>query len=85
MSWQIQIADDPDTTGEKTATATWTEVSGKVFSYTMRGKATVGAVNAFVAVAIAARNAWQVKNIVTATQEANVLTKILAADPQTGG
>jgi hypothetical protein len=84
MSWTIQIADDPDTTGEKTATATWTEVSGKVFSFTVRGKATAGAVNAFVVAAIAARNAWQAKNTTQATQEATVLARFVATDPQGG-
>lgn len=85
MSWQIQIADDPDTTGEKTATATWTELDGKVFPYQARGKATAGTVTTFVAAAIAARNAWQAENTATAAVEANVLTKIIAADPQAGG
>jgi len=84
MSWQITIADDPDTTQEKTATAIWTELGGKVFSYTVRGKATTGAVNAFVAAAIAARNAWQTANTVRATQEATVLARFVATDPQGG-
>lgn len=84
MSWQVTIADDADTTGEKTATAIWTELGGKVFSYQVRGKATAGAVTAFVAAAIAARNTWQTKNMAIAAAEANVLTKINAADPQVG-
>jgi hypothetical protein len=41
-----------------------------------------GAVNAFVAAAISARNAWQNQNVARAAVEANVLTKINAADPQ---
>lgn len=85
MSWQITIADDPDTTGEKTATATWTEADGKVFAFTVRGKATAGAVNAFVTAAVAARNARQTKNTATATQEATVLARFVATDPQAGG
>lgn len=85
MSWQITISDDPDTTGEKTATATWTEAGGKVFAFTMRGKATAGAVNAFVAAAITARNAWQTKNTAQAAQEATVLARFVATDPQAGG
>jgi len=82
MSWKIIIANDPDTTGEKTATAIWTEVDGREFIHTVRGKATTGAVNAFVASAIASRNAWQAANTIQATQEANVLAKLNAADPQ---
>lgn len=85
MSWQITIADDPDTTGEKTATATWTEVSGQVFPFTLRGKATAGAVNAFVAAAITARNAWQAANTARAAQETTVLARFVATDPQAGG
>lgn len=85
MPWTIQIADDPDTTGEKTATATWTEVSGKVFSFQVRGKATAGAVNAFVAAAIAARNVWQAANTTRAAQEAIVLARFVVTDPQAGG
>ncbi len=85
MTWQIIMADDPDSTGEKTSTATWTETEGKAFIYAARGEATIEALNVFVAAAIAARNAWQAKNTAIAAVEANVLTKINAADPQAGG
>ena len=84
MSWKIQIADDPDTSGDKTATATWTEADGKVFSSQARGRSTTGAINSFVAAAIAARNAWQAKNTATAAAEASVLARFVATDPQAG-
>lgn len=83
MSWAIIIADDPDTSGDKTATAIWTE-GDKSFVYQARGRATTGAINSFVAAAIVARNAWQTKNTAIAAAEVNVLTKINAADPQAG-
>jgi hypothetical protein len=45
----------------------------------------VKAVNVFVAAAIAARNTWQAKNTARAAQEATVLARFVAADPQAGG
>ena len=88
MSWQITISDDPDSTGEKTVSATWTEATGSppaVFSYSIRANQTPGAANAFVAAAIAARNAWQAKRVTIAAQTAALRTKFTAADPQAGG
>ena len=85
MPWTVQVSDDADTTGEKTATAVWTEKTGSppaVFTYTGRGKATQAGVNAFAAAAIAARNAWQTANTANATASNAVLTRINAVDPQ---
>jgi len=84
MSWQISVSDDPDTTGEKTVTATWAEPTG-VFAYSIRANQTPGAANAFVAAAIAARNAWQAKRVTNAAQTVALMAKFTAADPQAGG
>ena len=82
MSWQINIADDPDTTGENTVTGTWTELDGKTFAFSIRGKATEEAINAGIAAAITARNAWQGKNAIIKATADDILIKLNAADPQ---
>ena len=82
--WQVTVSDDSDSTGEKTAIATWTEPTG-VFTYSTRANATQAAANAFVAAAIIARNAWQAKRVILATQSTILLNKFNANDPQIGG
>ena len=83
--WAIQIANDPDTSGENTVTGTWTESDGRIFIFSVRGKKTDERINSGIADAIAARDAWQETNATIAAIELDILTKLNAADPQAGG
>lgn len=79
MSWTIQISDDPDTTGEKSVTATWTEPLG-TFAYTDKSGASSDAASKFVTKAIAKRNSWQSKKTADGAKVNEVLAAIIAAD-----
>ena len=62
MSWTIQIADDPDTTGEKTVTATWTDPAYEhPFTFSRRIKTIYAGYVGFVAQAKAALVVWQAR------------------------
>jgi hypothetical protein len=82
MSWQITIADDPDTTGEQTVTGIWTELDGKTLTISVRGKATEESMAAGIVRAIAARDAWQEKNKMVEAIRVDVQNRLNAADPQ---
>jgi len=86
MAWQISVQLDQDSNDVGTIYAIWIEGTPPVsFIYSARAKKDVGGANAFVAAAIAARNAWQAKNTANAAGAAALLTKINATDPQAGG
>lgn len=80
MTWTTQAQFDPDQADVGLATATWTELAGDVFMFSLRIKATAAGANAFVAAAIAARNAWRVKNAANAAGATTLLNKLIAAD-----
>jgi hypothetical protein len=82
MSWQIQISFDPDKVDTGTIVGIWTDPTYGTFSFSQRAIASVEGRNEFVAQAITARDAWQVLKANEAAKAANVLTAIIAADPQ---
>ena len=84
MSWQITVILDLDQADVGTCSAVWTDpiVALGVFSYSVRVKANVASVDAFIAEAIARRNAWQLKQQDNINKAAYVLGKINAADPK---
>lgn len=79
MTWTTQAQFDADSADVGVASATWTEAVG-VFTFTQRIRANNAGANAFVAAAIAARNAWQAKNAANASGAATLLSKLIAAD-----
>ena len=86
MSWKITVQFDPDQNDVGSVSATWTDPNPALpaFTHSKRVKGTLAGVNAFVAEAVAARDAWQTKQQANITGAAFVLNKINAADPKVG-
>ena len=82
--WEIQVNLDADSNDVGTVTATWTETLPAVgtFVYSSRAKKDAGGANAFVAVAIAARDFWQSKKAANEAGAAALKTKINNDDPK---
>jgi hypothetical protein len=62
MAWVVTVAIDADKTAAPavgSATATFTDADGTVFTYTDRAAMTAANATSFTNAAIAARNAWQ--------------------------
>ena len=83
--WKITVNYDSKNSSSADVSAEWTDPAFGIFTHSRRVEATVAGVNAFIAEAIVARNAWQVKRQRDIDGEALVLGKINAADPQAGG
>lgn len=77
--WAITIADDADSTGEKTITGIWTDNDGE-FSFSLRGTPDEKGQNSFIESAIKARDAWQTKKSDEKTFIANCLAKMNITD-----
>ena len=86
MTWQISVQYDADQDDVGTVSGTWTDPNPAygVFTYSKRIEANAAGVNAFVAKAIATRDAWQIKQQANITGAAFVLNKINLADPKAG-
>ena len=80
MSWQIQVSLDADSADVGTVTATWTEKTGEIFTYSVRSNRSDA--DNQIARAIIARDEWQKKNTLNAQSAADLLTAMNAADPQ---
>lgn len=75
QSWVISVVIDPDKTTAPavgTATATFTDIGGSVFTFSARASMTAANATAFTNAAIAARNAWQSRKT-TETNAQNTL------------
>jgi len=83
--WKITVRYDLDQVNVGTVTAVWTDATFGNFTYSKRIQATAEKVNLFVAEAVVARSAWQVKKQANVAGETFVLNKINLADPQIGG
>jgi len=83
--WKITVRYDLDQANIGNATAVWTDTTFGDFAYSKRIQATAEKVNVFVAEAIVARNAWQVREQANVAGEVIILNKINLADPQVGG
>lgn len=73
--WKITIADDPDTTGEKTITGVWTEMDGTTFTFSERTGQDV-----FIAHAVEARDNWKKKIIADKIISDALLSALNTAD-----
>lgn len=80
MAWTITISEEPDSTGEKTVTATWNDQDLGVFSFSRGYKSSQAGVNNFAADAIAKRNLWKTRRQNQIAKETELLTTIVAAD-----
>jgi hypothetical protein len=87
MSWAISVQFDQDQADVGSVTGTWTDPLPAlgVFTFSMRVKATLAGLNAFVAAAIAARDQWQAKQQANIDKVPIVLAALNAADPKAGG
>lgn len=77
--WNIAIADDADSTGEKTVTGIWTDAYGE-FSFSLRVKPDAKGQDAFISAAMKARDEWQEKKSTEKEFVANCLAKLDATD-----
>jgi hypothetical protein len=82
MGWSADINFDADKTDTGTVTAVWTDPTYGQFSYTRRVQMTIAERDNFVANAIIARDAWQALKANEATKKTNLITALIAADPQ---
>jgi len=87
MTWEISLNLDLDQEDIGTVSATWTDsnIALGVFTYSKRLKVNTAGGNAFIAEAILARDAWQVKQQTNINGATWALNKINAADPKVGG
>ena len=83
--WKITVRYDLDQANVGNVTAVWTDTTFGDFAYSKRIQATAEKVGLFVAEAVVARSAWQVKKQANVASETFVLNKINLADPQVGG
>lgn len=77
--WTITIADDADSTGEKTITGLWTGKDG-TYSFSMRGTPDVKGQDAFIEAAMRARDEWQSKKTAEKEFIATCLSKLNTVD-----
>lgn len=84
MAWTITIADDKDTSGERTVTGIWTDPVWGEFSFSYRVKFNAAGMDEFIAAAVPARDKWQTKCVNTKEKIDLCMSKILVADPQAG-
>lgn len=80
--WAIQIANDPDTTGVGTISTVWTEMDGTTFSLSERSTINEAGQVAFIAKAIAARDAWRQKKVDDAAAADVLLFRLNATDTE---
>lgn len=85
MTWKISLNFDADQDDVGTIIGIWTDPIFGTFTHSKRIKATAAGGNAFIAEAISARDAWQIKQQANITGAAWVLGKINVADSKAGG
>ena len=82
MSWEVTITLPEEEGDIGRIAATWTDSTLGVFSYSRRARVSVSAADAFIAEAIAARDAWQVSQANNNTKSAWALDRLNTADPR---
>ena len=81
MSWEMNVVIDEE--GDlASVSATWTDPTLGVFTYSRRSRVSVESADAFIAEAIAKRGAWQIYQTENNTKSAWVLNRINTADPE---
>lgn len=79
--WEMNISVDED--GDlASVSATWTDPTLGVFSYSRRSRVSVTSADAFIAEAIAERDIWQVATQNDITKSAWASDRINTADPK---
>lgn len=84
MSWDVTVSLDNDKANVGRATATWTDPNTDygTFTHSARVEVSVAGRDAFIADAIAARDAWQTRRQDEIDKAQNVLTNINSTDPK---
>jgi len=84
MSWEITVILPKEAGGLGNISATWTDSDTTlgVFSYSRRARVSVAAADAFIAEAIAERDAWQIYQANNNTKSAWALNRLNIADPK---
>ena len=82
MSWTLTVGLDADKSDVGTVSATWTDPEYGDYTFSARGKLDSAGANAFVAAAIAKRNAWQTRKANEASLAATGLSLLNSTDPQ---
>jgi hypothetical protein len=80
MAWDATVTLDADKTDVETVTAVFTDTDATTFSYSARVRADAGGRDAFIAAAIAARNAWRTRKTGEAGYKANIDARFLTMD-----
>ena len=84
MTWAIKIKYDADQDDVGSISATWADPIYGDFTWSDRIKSNAAGANAFIVKAIAARDAWQIKQDASITGINWVLGQINSADQQVG-
>ena len=86
MAWEITIHIDADQEDVGTVSGTWTDPNAAlgIFTFSKRVKANVAGANEFGIEAMAARDAWQLKQQANIDKAAWVQERINSADPKVG-
>jgi hypothetical protein len=82
QTWVVSVVIDSDKTAAPavgTATATFTDAGGSVFTFSTRASMTAANATAFTNAAIAARNAWQARKTTETNAQNTLITDFNAA------
>lgn len=82
MSWEIDVTLAKESNQVGAISATWTDLSLGLFTYSRKCRATQLAADLFIAEAIAARDEWQIYQAGNTTKSAWVLGRLNTADPE---
>lgn len=84
MAWELTVILPEVEGGVGNITAKWTDPDPAlgVFSHSRRTRVSIDAADAFIAEAIAARDAWQIVQADNDTKSAWALDRLNAADPK---
>jgi len=80
--WDIKLKLDADSSDVGTVSATWTEPTGEVFSFSQRIKNNTASINSFGVDVVKARDAWQAKEEANISGAAFLLNKLNLYDPK---
>jgi len=82
MAWKIDVRLDKDQNNVGTVVGTWNDLTYGMFTYTKRVKTDTGGASGYMTEAIAARDAWQLKQVDNTTKAAYLLNLMNTNDEQ---
>jgi hypothetical protein len=82
MAWELTVRLPKKENEIGSVSATWTDPTLGVFMYSRTSRVGVAQADAFIAEAIAARDAWQTYQMDNNTKSAWVLDRLNTADPK---